>query len=93
MNECLCCSAPLLRHISRNHTYWYCSRCRQAMPVASDLGVALHQEFRIRKTLDTILSTPISKTGIHTRSGMPQRGAQSPSELDVAIKNEKNPYY
>jgi hypothetical protein len=81
MNECLCCSAPLLRHISHNHIYWYCSRCRQAMPVASDHGVALHQEFRIRTTLDTVLSAPIAKAGTPKRSEMPQRSAQSPSEV------------
>ncbi|HEY9601044.1 MAG TPA: hypothetical protein V6C85_05490 [Allocoleopsis sp.] len=51
------------------------------MPVASDHGVALHQEFRIRKTLDTILSVPIAKTGTQKRSPMPQRGSQLPDEV------------
>lgn len=32
MNECLCCSHRLLRHIQRNRLYWYCSNCRQEMP-------------------------------------------------------------
>ncbi len=31
---CPCCSYPLLRHISLNGVYWYCSHCYQKMPPA-----------------------------------------------------------
>ncbi|MDJ0661932.1 MAG: hypothetical protein QNJ42_20965 [Crocosphaera sp.] len=31
---CPCCSYPLLRHISLNGVYWYCSHCHQKMPPA-----------------------------------------------------------
>ena len=32
MNECLCCSHPLLRCIRQQGVYWFCSHCRQEMP-------------------------------------------------------------
>jgi hypothetical protein len=31
-NQCPCCSNPLLRHVSFNRTYWFCSHCYQEMP-------------------------------------------------------------
>lgn len=33
---CLCCSNPLLRHISSGNLYWRCNHCYQAMPVIED---------------------------------------------------------
>ena len=31
-HSCPCCSQPLLRHISRNRIFWFCSHCHQEMP-------------------------------------------------------------
>ncbi|MBW4621496.1 MAG: hypothetical protein KME17_19315 [Cyanosarcina radialis HA8281-LM2] len=33
MNDCPFCSEPLLRHVRSGSLYWYCCRCRQAMPI------------------------------------------------------------
>ncbi|OKH54853.1 hypothetical protein NIES2130_27815 [Scytonema sp. HK-05] len=35
MNNCPCCSSPLLRHIRHQEVYWFCRSCWQAMPVFS----------------------------------------------------------
>jgi|GEM_PF-850057 len=35
-HTCLCCSNPLLRHISLGKLYWRCNHCYQAMPVIED---------------------------------------------------------
>ncbi|HEY9599550.1 MAG TPA: hypothetical protein V6D33_17950 [Cyanophyceae cyanobacterium] len=32
LNECLCCSEQLLRHIRQGQIYWFCRHCRQEMP-------------------------------------------------------------
>ena len=29
---CPCCSQPLLRHITHNRIFWFCSHCHQEMP-------------------------------------------------------------
>ncbi|HBL61405.1 MAG TPA: hypothetical protein DDZ80_24150 [Cyanobacteria bacterium UBA8803] len=60
MNDCPCCSNRLLRHIRHNTIYWYCSRCRQAMPVLDEGDVALHEEFQLRTTLNAFFAQPIS---------------------------------
>lgn len=31
--RCPCCSDILLRHIDSHGIYWYCSHCRQKMPI------------------------------------------------------------
>lgn len=41
MKECPCCSQPLLRSISKNKIYWFCSNCRQEMP---DLETVLQEQ-------------------------------------------------
>jgi phage FluMu protein Com len=56
MNDCLCCSDQLLRHISHNRIYWFCPRCRQEMPVADTTTTYLHKQFQIRKTLNDMFS-------------------------------------
>lgn len=33
MSNCLYCNRALLRHISSSELYWYCSSCRQKMPI------------------------------------------------------------
>lgn len=38
---CPCCSHPLLRHVSHNRKYWFCSQCHQEMP---DLENSLEPE-------------------------------------------------
>jgi hypothetical protein len=32
-NVCSCCSKPMLRHINKSRTYWFCRSCWQEMPV------------------------------------------------------------
>jgi hypothetical protein len=32
LNECPCCSEPLLRHARHGGVYWFCPHCRQEMP-------------------------------------------------------------
>lgn len=32
MNNCPCCSHPLLAHIRKNEVYWFCRTCWQEMP-------------------------------------------------------------
>lgn len=34
---CPCCSQPLLRHISCQRVYWFCSQCHQEMPDLKNL--------------------------------------------------------
>lgn len=38
LNNCPCCSEPLLRHARHGGVYWFCSHCWQEMP---DLPEAL----------------------------------------------------
>lgn len=45
MNACPCCSYSLLRHISRDRLYWYCSRCRLEIPHFASVN-KLEQVFR-----------------------------------------------
>lgn len=33
MNTCVCCSGKLLCHIRHNSIYWFCSHCREEMPI------------------------------------------------------------
>lgn len=33
MENCPCCSHPMLRHIRQHEVYWFCRRCWQVMPV------------------------------------------------------------
>ena len=35
---CPCCSQPLLRHISCQRVYWFCSQCHQEMPDLKNLA-------------------------------------------------------
>lgn len=46
MNNCLCCSSQLLRHIRHNEIYWFCQRCRQEMPALNRDTVDISQEFQ-----------------------------------------------
>lgn len=32
-NPCPCCSDSMLRHLSKQHSYWYCPSCRIEMPL------------------------------------------------------------
>ncbi len=32
MNNCPCCSTPMLRHSRNSQIYWYCLDCKQEMP-------------------------------------------------------------
>ena len=59
MNTCICCSSQLLRHICHHSVYWYCPRCRQAMPVLETATTSFHREFELRKSLHTVLSEQI----------------------------------
>ncbi len=36
MNNCPCCSTPMLRHARHSQIYWYCSQCKQEMPNLGD---------------------------------------------------------
>ncbi|HBB31151.1 MAG TPA: hypothetical protein DDZ80_31115 [Cyanobacteria bacterium UBA8803] len=62
MNYCPCCSAQLLPHIRHNHIYWFCSRCRQEMPVIDGVKVKDHQELPLINPLNPLLSQRILVT-------------------------------
>ncbi|MGD2180435.1 hypothetical protein [Lusitaniella coriacea] len=36
--NCPCCACKLLRHVDRNGLYWYCTDCRQTMPVSPEIS-------------------------------------------------------
>ena len=61
MNNCPCCSAQLLAHIRDKRVYWFCSRCRQDMPVKGNHRSPFHQEFSFVNPLNDILSQKILK--------------------------------
>ncbi|MBD1808214.1 MAG: hypothetical protein KME25_26585 [Symplocastrum torsivum CPER-KK1] len=60
MNDCPCCSTRLLRHARHNSIYWYCSRCRQEMPVLGVASSNLHKEFQVRRTLHQFLAQEVA---------------------------------
>lgn len=31
MNDCICCTGNLLRHVRSSGVYWFCPNCRQEM--------------------------------------------------------------
>ncbi len=33
INNCPCCGSPLLRHARQGGLYWFCTSCRQDMPL------------------------------------------------------------
>ncbi len=35
MSTCPCCSNILLRHLNARNVTWFCSHCRQEMPILS----------------------------------------------------------
>ncbi len=37
MKICPCCGSTLLRHVGRRDLYWFCTACRQEMPVYDSL--------------------------------------------------------
>lgn len=36
MNNCPCCSTPMLRHARHSKIYWYCPQCKEEMPNLGD---------------------------------------------------------
>lgn len=34
INSCPCCRGALLRHVKGKNLYWFCTSCRQEMPVS-----------------------------------------------------------
>jgi len=62
MNACPCCSAQLLRHVRHNSIYWFCSRCRQEMPVIESLRTNLHQKLQTSKPINKIVYKKILLT-------------------------------
>lgn len=56
MNYCPCCSGQLVRQATRNNIYWFCSRCRQEMPVLSLVSAELHQKIISTNSRNNILS-------------------------------------
>lgn len=59
MNYCPCCSGQLLRQATRNNIYWFCSRCREEMPVLSAVRLELQQKISSAKSRTNILSQKI----------------------------------
>jgi len=53
MNNCPCCSEPLLRHIRHNEIYWYCTSCHQEMPNFTSLIL----KNKLRQTTNLIRET------------------------------------
>ena len=62
MNNCPCCSAQLLAHIRDKRVCWFCSRCRQDMPVKASNRNPFRQEFSFVNPLNDILSHKVLKT-------------------------------
>ncbi|NMG08091.1 hypothetical protein DP117_14815 [Brasilonema sp. UFV-L1] len=54
MNNCPCCSRPLLRHIRNQEIYWFCRSCWQVMPVFSEIKCASLPEVYIREFPSTL---------------------------------------
>ncbi len=49
MNNCPCCSNPMLRHFRLHKTYWFCRQCWQEMPnLNSEANQSILAEFRLR---------------------------------------------
>ena len=44
MNNCPCCSQPMLRYVRKNGVYWFCSHCWQEMPDLEALITAHKQK-------------------------------------------------
>ncbi len=44
MNNCPCCSQPMLRYIRREGIYWFCTSCWQEMPDLASLINAQKQQ-------------------------------------------------
>lgn len=53
MSNCPICSNLILRHISHNQIYWYCSHCHQEMPnfTTIELSRSLQEKLK-QKELD-----------------------------------------
>jgi len=64
MNACPCCSAQLLRHVRYKSIYWFCSRCRQEMPVMESLRTNLHQKLQTSKPINKISYKKVLVTAI-----------------------------
>lgn len=60
MNYCPCCSGQLVRQAARNNIYWFCSRCRQEMPVLSLVRAERHQKISSTNSRTNILSQKMS---------------------------------
>jgi ribosomal protein L37AE/L43A len=35
LNTCPCCGSPMLKHARQGGLYWFCTYCRQDMPILS----------------------------------------------------------
>ncbi|HAA31855.1 MAG TPA: hypothetical protein DCE56_34345 [Cyanobacteria bacterium UBA8553] len=57
MNACPCCSTQLLRHIRHNSIYWYCSQCRQEMPLFESANLELYLESYTRRKRNHLFSS------------------------------------
>ncbi|WP_414528321.1 hypothetical protein [Nodularia chucula] len=38
-NTCLCCGGSLLRHVRYGELYWFCTSCRQEVPLLTVIRV------------------------------------------------------
>jgi hypothetical protein len=36
INSCLCCGGSVLRHIRHNQIYWFCTSCKQEVPLLNN---------------------------------------------------------
>lgn len=59
MNSCPCCASQLLAHFRQKRIYWFCSSCRQDMPVKASQKKPLQQEFSFVNPLSDILSQKV----------------------------------
>ncbi len=65
MNNCPCCSSPLLLHIRGSEMYWFCRHCWQEMPVmnwekSSSLAESLIENLTRRIQKQEKANSPIS---------------------------------
>ncbi|PSB10811.1 hypothetical protein C7B61_05115 [filamentous cyanobacterium CCP1] len=54
MNQCPCCSAKLLRHVSRGRIYWFCPNCRQEMPLFGNENPKLNAQLPKKRELECL---------------------------------------
>ncbi|PSB17886.1 hypothetical protein C7B61_07670 [filamentous cyanobacterium CCP1] len=56
LNECPCCSEPLLRHARNGKVYWFCLHCRQEMPNLMTVVAASRKSTHPKENVTNLLN-------------------------------------